>query len=228
MFYVVFFISIFLEAVIMQKSIDISKWQRKEIFEFFSTISNPYYMVTFRQDVTKLYEYVKKNGLSFYYSLIYLCTKAINEIKAFKYVIRDERVFCLDSRIPSFTDLKKESECFHIVTMPLVGSISDFNKDAKEKSCNQENFIDLTFEGDNLIYFSCLPWVDVTAITNERDLALKNAREDSIPHIAWGKYVRENNLIKLGISLEVNHRLIDGIHIGMFASKLDELINDLE
>lgn len=31
-----------------------------------------------------------------------------------------------------------------------------------------------------------------------------------------------------GISVEVNHRLIDGVHIGRFAEKLTERINGLE
>ena len=53
----------------MEKQIDLSSWKRKEIFDFFSHASNPYYMVTFRIDVAPLYAYVKEHHLSFYYSL---------------------------------------------------------------------------------------------------------------------------------------------------------------
>ena len=42
----------------MEKQIDLSSWKRKEIFDFFSHASNPYYMVTFRIDVAPLYAYV--------------------------------------------------------------------------------------------------------------------------------------------------------------------------
>lgn len=97
--------------------IDKKNWERREIFDFFSSVSNPFYMVTFKQDVTNLYNYTKNHGISFYYGLVYLCTKAINDVDAFSYVTERDEIFHLKERLPSFTDLKKGSELFHIVTM---------------------------------------------------------------------------------------------------------------
>ena len=82
-------------------------------------------------------------------------------------------------------------------------------------------------EGDDLVYFSCLPWVDLTALTNERDLTAPGAKDESIPHIAWGRYVREGDRVTLGLSIEVNHRLLDGLHIGRFAEVLTRRIEAL-
>ena len=47
------------------EKIDIGAWDRKELFDFFSSVSDPFYMVTFRQDVTKLCRYAQARGLSF-------------------------------------------------------------------------------------------------------------------------------------------------------------------
>lgn len=211
----------------MEQKVDYDAWERKEIFDFFSAISNPFYSVTFRQNVTKLYEYTKQNHISFYYALIYLCTKAINQIPAFHYAIRQSEICYLPERIPSFTDLKKDSELFHIVTMPCGNSMTEFCKQARERSRKQNVFIEKDLESDSLIYFSCVPWVDLTALTNERDLASPQAKDESIPHIAWGKYVESDGRLELGISMEVNHRLIDGIHIGKFAETLTRSIDEL-
>lgn len=211
----------------MERKINQDAWPRKEIFDFFSGVSNPFYMVTFRQDVTELYRYVKRHGLSFYYSLIYLCTEAINEVEAFRYGIRDGQVYELSGRMPSFTDLKTGSRQFHIVTMPCNGTLEEFSAAAREKSRRQQVFLDHTMETDQLIYYSCLPWMDMTAMTNERDLAAPEARDESIPHIAWGKYAARGDWLELGISIEVNHRLIDGIHLGEFAQALDRRIRGL-
>lgn len=212
----------------MEQHIDLSAWNRREVFSFFSRMSHPFYMVTFRLDVTRLYTYVKANRLSFYYTLIYLCTQAVNEVEAFQYVIRDGEVFHLDRRFPSFTDLPKGSDCFHIVTMPDgAEDLTAFNRKAKERSLAQTEFLDTRLEGDHLIAFSCLPWVDLTAVTNARDLSAPESRDDSVPHIAWGKYVRVGDRLELGLSIEVNHRLIDGVHIGQFAEKLEQLIQSL-
>ena len=65
------------------------------------------------------------------------------------------------------------------------------------------------------------------ALTNERDLTAPGARDDSVPHIAWGKYTEKGGRLTLGISIEVNHRLIDGLHIGRFAEELTRLIDEL-
>ena len=65
--------------------------------------------------------------------------------------------------------------------------------------------------------------MDITALTNERDFD----RDDSVPRIAWGRYTEENGKKTLGLSLEVNHRLIDGLHIGRFAQELERLIGEL-
>ncbi len=184
-------------------------------------------MVSFRQDVTNLCRYARVHGLSFYLSLIYLCCEAINRVEAFAYTIRGNDVYRPDRRHPSFTDLRTGSECFHIVTLPFTGSLPAFVAAAKRKSAAQTVLIEPREKSDDLIYFSCLPWVDLTALTSERDLSAPGARNDSVPRIAWGKYTEEGDRITLGLSIEVNHRLIDGIHIGRFAAELTRLIEEL-
>ena len=101
---------------------------------FFSGISNPFYAVTFRQDVTELRNYCKERKISFYYGLIYLCCKALQDVPAFACRIRGENVVELGEQKPSFTDLKKGSELFHIVTLPCDGSIIEFCGKAREVS----------------------------------------------------------------------------------------------
>lgn len=200
--------------------IDMATWPRRGMYDYFSGVSNPFYSVTVQIDVTDLAAWAKREGLSFYYALVYLCTQAVNQTEAFRYDIRDGQVVLLDRREPSFTDLKPGAELFHIVTMPAGEDIRAFCREARQKSRAQEVFLDMTAEAGSLIYFSCLPWVELTALTNERDFD----RDDTVPRIAWGRYVEQNGRLKLGLSLEVNHRFIDGLHIGQFVHALEGLI----
>ena len=200
--------------------LDRAAWPRREVYDFFSRIDDPFYMVTFQTDVTAVREYTKRNNLSFYYTMVYLCTAACNAVPAFRQVIRSGQVWELEARSPSFTDLHPGSEVFHIVTMPCAGSLAEFCRAAAEKSAAQTAFLDQQGESDALIYFSCLPWVELTALTNERD----HDPDDSVPRIAWGRYTAQDGRLKLGLSLEVNHRLIDGVHIGQFAQALERRI----
>ena len=207
----------------MIRDIDMSAWPRREIYDFFSPISNPFYSVTFTLDVTNLYRYVKERELSFYYALVYLCTQAVNRVEAFLYTIEDGKVRIYDKRQPSFTDLEKGSELFRMVFVPCEGSLDDFCRAAKAKSESQHFFFDPTAETNDLIYFSCLPWMDVTGLTNERNLD----PDDAIPRIAWGKYIDIDGRKQLHLSLEINHRLIDGVHLGRFNEELCRLIEAL-
>ena len=62
--------------------------------------------------------------------------------------------------------------------------------------------------------------MELTALTNERDAD----PDDAAPRIAWGRYAERDGRLMLGLSLEVNHRLIDGVHIGRFAQALERRI----
>lgn len=207
--------------------IDLDKWERREAFGFFSGISDPFYMVSFRMDVTDLYDYTKASGLSFYHGMIWACTGAVNDTEAFRVMIRDGRLVRTDRRDPSFTVLKEGEEQFRIVTMDHIGDIDGFCREAARRSEEQKSFIDMSKESDSLIYLSCLPWIEMTAITNERDRNAPGAADDSIPRIAWGKYTEEGGRKKLTISVEANHRFIDGVHIGRFAENLEDRMKSL-
>ena len=85
-------------------------------------------------------------------------------------------------------------------------------------------FLEFASETDDLLYLSCLPWFDLTCCTNERNFD----KDDAIPRITWGKYVRQDDRETLGLSIEVNHRFVDGVHLGRFYEALQQKINDLE
>ena len=206
------------------KKIEISNWSRKPLFDFFSGMSQPFYSVTLTLDVTALRRFTHEHGLSFYYSLVYLCTQALNRVEAFRYTLSGGELFLLDERIPSFTDLHPGAEHFHIVTLPCWGSLPQFCRQAREKSRAQTTLLEQSEETGDLIYFSCLPWFDATAITNERDFD----PDDAIPRIAWGRYTEREGRTELHLSLELNHRFVDGLHIGRFYQELTGLMAALE
>lgn len=210
------------------RKIEKSTWDRREIYDFFSGVSDPFYMVSFTVDVTELKAFTKRHDCSFYYSLIYLCGEALKSVDNFLYVCRDGEIYRLDERMLSFTDRKPDSELFYIVTLPAHGDILTFCREAKETSRRQQCFIDKTYEGDDLVYFSCVPTLRMTALTNEFDILSPGFAEDSIPRIVWGKYTENQGRLELTMSMEVNHRFIDGIHIEKFAARLEALIAELE
>ena len=141
-------------------------------------------------------------------------------IKNFHYRIRGTDVVLVDELWPSFTDMHPGSELFHIVTMPAGEDIAAFCSAAKEKSAAQTALLVQEEETDNLIFISSLPWFDATGTMNDRNLT----PDDSFPRVVWGKYCEQEGKKILHYSIEVNHRLMDGIHIGKFYERLNALI----
>lgn len=202
--------------------IDQNKWERKEHFDFFSSNSLPLYDITTQIDVTHFYHYAKRNEISFYYGLVYATTKIINRIENFRYKIRDNEVVLLDYLIPSFTDLKANSELFHIMTLDFEGTMKEFSDEAKKVSAAQQMYFPKSeYPQDTMIQFSCLPWFSFTNLGNELSLD----RDDSIPKVIWGKFEKHGNHLLLPYSVQVNHRLIDGIHLGKLINQLQQYLD---
>ena len=205
------------------KRVDWADWPRREIYTFFSGMPDPFFSVTFSVDVTKVKEYTKARALSFYYAMVWLCAQALDQVDAFHYTLREGALFRLERRWPSFTDLKPGSELFHIVSMPAGDDLDAFCRAAREQSLAQKRFIAPELEGDWLFYCSSLPWLPLTALTNEGT----SNPDDSIPRLAWGQYTQHGGTYTLSMSVEANHRFVDGLHVGRFYQALCKLIDNL-
>ena len=78
-------------------------------------------------------------------------------------------------------------------------------------------------ERDDLVYISCLPWFSFTSLTNEMDLN----PDDSIPRITWGKYEQQGERLVLPYAVQLNHRLLDGWHLGQLVQGVQAFLDRL-
>lgn len=206
------------------KQIDLAAWPRREIYDLFSACDHPFYSATIELDVTNLKRYSKESGLSFYYGLSYLITEAMESVEAFRIRIRDGNLELADELIPSCTDLMPGSDCFVIVALPKDGDMASFCARAKQLARTQKTLFDPKMESrDDLIYFSCLPWFTLTGFVTERNLDVN----DCIPRVTWGKYQMREGRCILNVTVEVNHRTVDGVHLGRFYEALTKRIESL-
>lgn len=198
-------------------------WPRREIYDFFAGMSHPFYTLTFPVDVTPLRAWCRREGMPFYPAMVYGVTKAMERVEAFLYKDRAGQIVRVDRLVPSFTDLRPGSETFHIVTLEAGEDPAAFCRRAKARSAAQTRFIcDGPWAPDELVYFSCLPWFPLTAVTNERD----EDPADSVPRVTWGRWQEEGDRTILHLSLELNHRLLDGVHMGQFYAALNRWMEE--
>lgn len=158
--------------------------------------------------------------------MIHASTYVANEIVNFRYRIRDDKVVLHDKLNPSFTDLNGgEDDLFKLVTVDMKDNILEFVNYAKEKSQSQNDYFPLeeVVGKDNFVYITCIPWVSFTHISH----TFSFNKNDSVPRISWGKYFSENNNVLLPFSVQVNHALVDGVHVGEYFDKLQKHIDNM-
>ena len=207
--------------------IDFENWPRKDHFKFFHRMDYPHFNICMNIDVSSFVKFTRQNGLSFYYAMIFAATSTANQIDNFKYRIHDDKVVIYDKIHSSFTDMNKNNKdnLFKLLTLELKNDIYEFEKSAKEASENQqEYFIPAQHIGrDDLVYITCVPWISFTQVSHPIVLD----RNDSIPRISWGKYYKQEDKILLPLSVQVNHALADGFHVGVYIETLQMFINDI-
>lgn len=212
----------------MRHEIDRAAWKRSAYCDFFGALEVPFYSVTFRLDVTALKRHCRENGVSFYAGMIWVTMRAINAIEAFLYEIEGERVYRIDARNPSYT-YPADDELFGILTIPWERDESLAAFDARRRAAEQANASPLpTAEADaegHDVYISCLPWFDYEHVAQEFPLN----RDDSTPRVMWGRFTEgADGRLTLPYTVQVNHRLIDGIHLGRLYERLGAELAALE
>ena len=209
------------------KYIDLENWKRKEHYKFFHRMDYSQFNICMDIDVSNFIKFTKQNGLSFYYSMIYASTTVINQIENFKYRIHDNNVVLHDKINPLFTDMSKngQDDLFKLIFVELNDDIYEFEKNAKETNKNQRAYLELDkLNGrDDLIYITCIPWISFTHVSHPISLN----KNDSIPRISWGKYYKHEDRTLLPFSVQANHALIDGFHIGKYIDKLQTFIDEI-
>ena len=202
--------------------INFEDWERKEIFRLFEGSRLPFYFVAFDIDVTGVYKYAHSGHKSFYHTMIWLVTKAACSVRNFRYRVKGDQVVLLDELVPSFTAMKPGEDLFKIVNCPLGPDLETFLENAARK-CREQTTLLSEEDSENLLFLSCIPWMSTTAISNEHD----TNPDDYFTRISWGKYSGKEGRKALNITVDVNHRIIDGIHIARFREELERLINSL-
>lgn len=209
----------------MTTYLDVTTWSRRDLFEFFRDFDNPYFNICTRLDVTNLLAFLRSRpDFSVSLAYHYFALRAANEIEPFRYRLRGGRVVIHDV-INGGTTVLTPNESF---TFAYFDYDQDFERFmlAAQRSVDEAKASN-SFEptsNDDAIYFTTLPWVSFTSFAHARNWG----REDSVPRIAFGKFVQENERTLLPFSVEVHHALMDGLHVGRYVNRLQEALSNPE
>jgi chloramphenicol O-acetyltransferase type A len=202
--------------------LDVSNWPRRELFEFFSGFDKPYFNICTQLDVTNLLALLRgRPDVSVSLAYHYFALRAANEIEPFRYRLRKGKVFVHDV-IHGGTTVMMPSENFTLAYFDYDENFDTFMTSAAA-AVRDVLGGDGAFKpssSDDRVHFTTLPWVSFTSFSHARNWG----REDSIPKIAFGKFVRENQRTLLPFSVEVHHALMDGLHVARYVNLMEEVL----
>ena len=208
----------------MKTLLDFENWNRKEHFAHFSRMEEPFFGVTLEIDCTKAYQTAKSLNASFFIFYLHKTLVAVNSIENFKYRIAEDKIY-INDRVDVSATIGREDGTFGFSLMEYNPEFKIFEKDACEEIERIQKTTGLftrSFDDDNVIHFSAIPWVNFTSLTHARSYSYP----DSCPKISFGKMITLDDGKKtMAMSVHVHHGLMDGLHVGQFVDLFQELMN---
>jgi len=184
-------------------------------------LSDPYFGVTIPFDVTKAYHFAKANELSFFGRYLHDCMKAINAIENLKYRIVDNDVVAYDTIHASAT-IMRPNKTFGFSFIEFNEDLNVFLK-AFEKEKERIASSDELYPPQNsldCIYCSAMPWLNFSGHKEP-----VSGLVESVPKLAFSKVNETNGSIMMNVAISVNHALVDGYHVALFAEKFQQFLN---
>lgn len=208
----------------MKTLLDLESWNRKEHFEHFTKMEEPFFGVTVEIDCTKAYQTAKTLKTSFFIFYLHKTLVAINSIENFKYRIEEGKIY-INDRIDASATIGREDGTFGFSLIEYNPDFKMFEKNALteiERIQNTSGLFTRSFDDDNLIHFSAIPWINFSSLSHARSYTYP----DSCPKISFGKMITsETGKRTIAMSVHVHHGLMDGLHVGKFVDLFQEIMN---
>jgi chloramphenicol O-acetyltransferase len=205
------------------RRIDLEAWPRREAYDLFRGFGFPYFSITAEVDVTELRRIPKELRGSFSVALVYVLAHAANDVPEFRQRMRGDEVIEHPVVHPSITVLGEDHR-FRFCTLAYSPEVSRFTEEAAARIEAVKQAASLWSEPDrdDFLFFTAIPWVSFTAFVHPAPIQAP----DSVPRIAWGRYVDRGGRVVMPLNVQVHHALIDGVHVGRFYERVQELLLD--
>lgn len=208
----------------MKTLLDLENWNRKEHFAHFCRMEEPFFGATVEIDCTKAYETAKELKVSFFLFYLHKTLVAVNSIENFRYRIADGKIY-INDRIDVSATIGREDGTFGFSLIEYNPDFKIFEKNALaeiERIQNTTGLFTRSFDDDNVIHFSAIPWLNFTSLSHARSYTFP----DSCPKVSFGKMITsETGKRTIAMSVHVHHGLMDGLHVGQFVDLLQDQMN---
>ena len=210
-------------SVSAYSAIDLNNWNRRSAFDFFRDFEDPFFNMTAHLDVTALDSLCRAEGLSFSISALYFSQAAANAVDEFRIRLIDGQPVIFD-RVEATQTILLKDESFGFCYFPWKEGLREFNRSGREAVDHYTKLATFDVETDriDLIYYSVIPWVSFTSFKH----ASRVDRTRTVPRIVFGKKFEEAGKVRMPVSAEANHAVMDGLHMGRYFEELQSRLDN--
>jgi len=202
------------------EKINLNTWSRGKQFQHFMKENRIVMSLTVDIDVAPLLSFVKKNGLKFYPTMMWVVTKVINEHEEFKLDWDgDGDLIKWDCVSPVYADFNPENE-------KLIRTAVEYSEDLMvfhERFLANREESHIPQQLKNTYGISCLPWVKY----NHIDIQSFDKGMNVKPFVMWGKHEPSQEKELMPLTMQVHHAVADGFHLSRFFNEVQAEINAL-
>ena len=207
----------------MERIFDIDNWDRKENYFFFKDFKEPFVGITVELDATALVRVCKSKSISIHHALLYCTISAANQCLPMRLRRKDDGVIEHSTIDMGCAVMREGTSAFTFAYYPWHegDDAKRFITRALEITNKTAQGLPLEHRPDrtNLIYGTTLPWISFTSFTHP-----KKGGGHSIPRTVLGKIFNREGKDILPFQLEVDHALMDGIHMAQYFDVLQSEI----
>ncbi len=206
----------------MKTNIDLASWNRREHFEFFSSMQEPYHGVVVNMDCTGVYQHCKSQGQPFFLTYLYKTLQAANDIQAMR--LRIEGGAVVDyAQVHCNVTVARPDRTFGFCSIDFDPDFARFVTPAQAamqrvQASQGLGLADVVVR-DNDIHFSTLPDIRFTGLTHARRFGSTGAE----PKISVGQVFQNQDRWWMPFAVSVHHGLVDGQHVSDFLKRVEAL-----
>jgi chloramphenicol O-acetyltransferase type A len=202
--------------------LDLEGWKRRQHFEFFRRYEKPWFNICADVDVSALVaRCAEPGGPSFFLASLWLSLVAANAVEELRYRLRGDQVV-VHPVIHGGSTVLMPDETFAFAYFgyrPGFPAFAETGARELERVKGGPGGLQPEADRDDLIHYSVIPWVAFSSFSHART----SARDLSVPKIVFGRHRRVGERRLLPVSVEVHHALVDGLHVGRFYERYEEL-----
>jgi len=204
------------------RMIPLEGWPRKDHYQFYRDFQYPIFNLCADMDLSAFLPFIKERGISFTAAMMYLIARVANSIPEFRQRVREGAPVEYPVVHPSATILSK-NDLFAFCTVEYEEDFPAFIRRAEAEIARvkEEPSLKEKIQNDAALYMTSIPWVSFTSFTHP----LKLLPVDSVPRFAWGKYQEVDGCVKMPLSVQGHHALMDGLHAGLFYQRFQALLD---